>query len=90
MQTDRQAFLSFLLEENKILHKKGVFLHPGVWEDFIDSMSRTRLEDEYNKAIKESDIFIMRFSTKVGKYTEEEFEKAFQQLQENPKPLIYT
>ncbi|MEO1437156.1 MAG: hypothetical protein AAFV80_16560, partial [Bacteroidota bacterium] len=32
------------------------------------------LQAEYNKAIQHSDIFISLFATKVGKYTQEEFE----------------
>ena len=53
-------------------------------------MSRTRLQDEYNKAIQECDIFVSLFFTKVGKYTKEEFETAFQHFQETNKPKVYT
>ena len=53
-------------------------------------MSQTRLQDEYNKAIRECDIFVMLFSNKVGQYTEEEFETAFGQFKATSKPLIYT
>jgi internalin A len=61
-----------------------------LWEDFIDAMSPTRLQEEYNKAIKGCDIFVMLFFSKVGIYTQEEFEKAFGTFKENGKPLIYT
>ncbi len=90
MLNDRLAFKSFIGDENKMLQKQNVFLHLEVWEDFIDAMSATRLQDEYNKAIQSSDIFIMLFCTKVGKYTSEEFEKAFQRFKETSKPFIYT
>jgi hypothetical protein len=53
-------------------------------------MSKDGLQSEYNKAVKESDIFLMLFFTKVGKYTEEEFETAFNQFTEGNKPRIYT
>jgi hypothetical protein len=53
-------------------------------------MSATRLQDEYNKAITECDIFVSLFHTKVGKYTEEEFSTAFATFKENNKPFIYT
>ncbi|MEZ4659850.1 MAG: hypothetical protein R2911_20030 [Caldilineaceae bacterium] len=42
------------------------------WENFLDAMSPTRLQDEYNKAIRACDIFVSLFMTKTGKYTEEE------------------
>ncbi|NUO84274.1 hypothetical protein HUU05_29725, partial [candidate division KSB1 bacterium] len=53
-------------------------------------MSKTRLQEEYNKAIRDCDIFVMLFATKVGRYTREEFETAFKQFQESGKPWIYT
>ena len=53
-------------------------------------MSATRLQDEYNKAVKSCDIFVSLFHTKVGKYTEEEFLKALETFKKNGKPLIYT
>jgi internalin A len=51
---------------------------------------QTRLQDEYNNAIRGSDIFVMLFFTKVGKYTTEEFETAFGEFKATKKPLIYT
>ncbi|MEM8719794.1 MAG: hypothetical protein AAGE84_10860 [Cyanobacteria bacterium P01_G01_bin.39] len=53
-------------------------------------MSANRLQDEYNKAIAGCDIFVSLFHTKVGKYTEEEFSKAYETFKSNDKPLIYT
>ena len=70
--------------------QKDVFLEIIMWEDFLDAMSQTRLQDEYNKAIQGCDIFVMLFSAKVGQYTEEEFEIAFGQFKATKKPLIYT
>ena len=90
LKEDRKEFEIFINRKNKEWHKKGVFLELVIWEDFLDAMSKTRLQDEYNKAINECDIFIMLFFTKVGKYTEEEFEKAFGQFKETGKPIIYT
>ncbi|MCD4723635.1 MAG: hypothetical protein K8R63_02245 [Bacteroidales bacterium] len=53
-------------------------------------MSKTRLQDEYNNVVKQSDIFISLFFTKVGKFTLEEFETAFGQFKKTGKPLVYT
>ena len=90
LKLDREQFEIFINRKNKSLNDKGIFLELVVWEYFLDTMSRTRLQDEYNRAIRESDIFVMLFSTKVGQYTEEEFETAFGQLQSTSRPLIYT
>lgn len=90
LKEDRQQFEIFINRKNKEWHDKGVFLELVVWEDFLDAVSLTRLQDEYNKAIRECDIFLMLFFTKVGKYTEEEFETAFGQFKKTNKPFIFT
>ena len=90
LKENREQFEIFINRKNKEWHHKGVFLELVIWEDFVDAMSKTRLQDEYNKAIKECDIFIMLFFTKVGKYTEEEFETAFGQFKKTNKPFIFT
>jgi hypothetical protein len=90
LKEDREQFEIFINRKNKMWVDKGIFLELIIWEDFLDALSQTRLQDEYNKAIRECDIFVMLFATKVGKYTEEEFETAFGQFKATNKPLIYT
>ncbi len=90
LKSDREQFEIFINRKNKDYIKKEIFLELVLWEDFLDAMSATRLQDEYNKAIAECDIFVSLFHTKVGKYTEEEFFKAFATFKENNKPFIYT
>jgi internalin A len=87
---DRKDFEIFIGRENKRLNREGVFIELVMWEDFIDAMSKTRLQDEYNKAVRDSDIFVSLFFTKVGKYTLEEFETAFGKLKETGRPFVYT
>ena len=87
---DREQFEIFINRENKEYIKQNIFLELNIWEDFIDAVSKTRLQDEYNKVIRECDIFISLFSTKVGLYTAEEFNTAFSQFQASDKPFIYT
>jgi len=87
---DRQAFEIFVNRKNKEWFDKGVFIHLEQWEDFLDAMSRTRLQDEYDKAIHDCDLFVMLFWRKVGLYTREEFETAFGQFQTTNRPFIFT
>jgi hypothetical protein len=61
LKSDRKEFEIFINRKNKDLIKKGFFIELVIWEDFLDAMSRTRLQDEYNKAVKECDIFVMLF-----------------------------
>lgn len=90
LKADREQFEIFINRKNKSWVKKGVFLELIIWEDFLDAVSQSRLQDEYNAAIKSCDLFVMLFFTKVGKYTEEEFETAFGQFKQTNKPFIFT
>ena len=76
---------------NNYYVKKNIYFEIVRWETFAEPISKEGLQSEYNKAVKECDIFVGLFYTKVGKYTELEFDTAFQQLVETSnKPLIYT
>ncbi|MGK7895483.1 MAG: hypothetical protein AB4372_18170 [Xenococcus sp. (in: cyanobacteria)] len=90
LKEDREQFEIFIYRKCKEYKEEGIFLELVIWEDFIDAMSQTRLQDEYNKAITDGDIFVSLFFTKVGKYTKEEFLKAWDTFKVNNKPLIYT
>jgi len=90
LAVDRNEIEIFINRENKKMIEQNTFLHLEIWEDFIDAMSSSRLQDEYNKAVEGADIFVSLFFTKAGKYTEEEFETAYKKFIENGKPLVYT
>jgi len=90
LKDDRKEFEIFINRKNKDWVNQGIYLELIVWEDFLDSVSKTRLQDEYNKSIRECDIFVMLFWTKVGPYTEEEFETAVGQFKATHKPFIFT
>jgi predicted NACHT family NTPase len=76
--------------KNKDWVPKGVHLQLESWEDFLDVMSRDGLQQEYKRTIRECDLFVMLFWTKVGRYTQEEFEAAFGHFRATNRPLILT
>jgi hypothetical protein len=90
LKKDRLEFESFVSRRNNDWVDKGIFLKLFIWEDFLDAMSQTRLQDEYNKAVRIADIFVMLFRSKVGRYTQEEFDTAFHQFKATHKPFIFT
>ncbi len=89
LSAERALFQLRIGSKNKLWHGDGIFLHVDVWEDFIDCLSRTRSQDEYNAAIRQADIFVLLVHTKLGKYSREEFEAAFAQFNTTGKPRIY-
>ncbi|OUC12119.1 MAG: hypothetical protein B0A82_24265, partial [Alkalinema sp. CACIAM 70d] len=90
LKTDREQFEIFINRKNKEYIKNGIFLELVIWEDFLNAMSKTRSQDEYNKAIATCDVFVILCFTKVGQYTEEEFMTALKTFKKSDKPLIFT
>ena len=90
LRDDRDAFDLYLRQQNDRLRKEGFYLEIFRWENFLDAMSETRLQDEYNQQVRNCDIFVSLFKTKTGKFTEEEFDAAHEAFKDVGKPLIYT
>src|SRR5512134_2826191 len=90
LREDRVAFELMIGQLNQEWVPRDIFLHLVVWENFIDAMSKEGLQQEYNKAIKECDIFVLLFFTKVGRYSAEEFETAFGVFHDATNTVIYT
>ena len=90
LKGERDQFDLYFRQQNDKLRKKGIYLKVIRWENFLDAISETCLQDEYNKEVNQCDIFVSLFFTKTGKYTEEEFDTAHQKFQDTGKPLIYT
>ncbi len=90
LEADREGFRKFISLQNERLNQQDISLQIIQWEHFLDAISNTRLQDEYNKAIRECNILLCLFFTKVGKYTAEEFNTAYQIFKETGKPLIWT
>jgi hypothetical protein len=90
LREDRDEFDLYFRQQNDSLLKENIYLQIVRWENFLDSMSETRLQDEYNKAICECDVVVSLFFTKTGKFTDEEFDVAHMQFQSTGRPLIYT
>jgi len=59
------------------------------WENFASSYEDARKQDAYNEAIKSSDVFLMLYWTKVGMYTQEEFEVAIETQKIKSKPYLF-
>jgi hypothetical protein len=90
LQEDRRAFEIMLARLNPQWRSRDITFEIVVWENFIDAMSKEGLQKEYNQAIQDCDVFVMLFFTKVGRYTLEEFEAAFADLEAGTGPKIYT
>jgi hypothetical protein len=87
---ERENFEIEIYRKSKAWSEKGVILNLDIWEDMSGKMSQTSSQDEYNKRVKSSDLFVILVYTKLGMYTEAEFENAYYSFKANNKPFIYT
>jgi internalin A len=90
LRVDRDAFELHFLRKNKDFRRQGFEVEVIRWETSLDAMSDTRMQEEYNKKVRKSDVLVSLFKTKTGKYTEEEFDVAHTAFKDSGKPLIYT
>jgi hypothetical protein len=90
LKPEREQFEIEIYRKCKTWFDKGVFLHLDIWEDMSARMSATGSQSAYNKFVQEADLFVFLAFSKVGMYTEEEFEHAFGQFKSTQKPFIFT
>ena len=90
LKPERDQFEIEIYRKTKAWFDKGIFLYLDIWEDMSARMSATGSQSEYDKFVKEADLFVFLAYTKVGMYTAEEFENAFGQFNSTKKPFIYT
>jgi len=90
LSSERDAFELYLRQQTDHYLKDGIYLKIVRWETFFNDMSPTRLQDEYNRAVQDCDIFVSLFFTKAGQFTEEEFDAAHRQFKASGLPHIFT
>ena len=90
LKEDRDEFELYFRQQNDKLRKKGIYLEVIRWENFLDAMSETSLQDEYNKEVRACDIFVSLFYKKAGSFTNKEFDVAHENFLTHGRPLIYT
>ncbi len=90
LKPERDQFEQEIYRKCKSWFDRGTFLHLDIWEDLSAKMGPEGSQAEYNKYVKEADIFVLLVWTKVGMYTAEEFQKAFGQFTSIKKPFIFT
>ena len=58
LKPEREKFEIEIYRKCKTWFDKGVFLHLDIWEDMSARMSMTGSQSEYNKFVKEADLFV--------------------------------
>ncbi len=84
-----ETFAIFINRENKRLANKNTFLHLEVWEDMDDAFNTTCKQEDYNEYLRKCQLCVVLFWTKVGKYTNQEFDLAYQLFKDTAWPRVY-
>lgn len=89
MMDHREKFSKFIRKENDKLIEDGYYIKLTMWEYDFNKMSKTRIQDEYNREAKDADIFLCLIRSQVGKGTAEELNNVFDNYKKHGKPKIY-
>jgi internalin A len=88
LRDEREKIEQVLSRKNKSLRKQGFLIDLLIWEDDQHIDKSVHSQDDYNIKIKQCDLFVMLFYSKVGKYSFEEFEIAISLFKNKGIPRI--
>ena len=93
LDEDKTRFDLYFSDKNKLYRKRNIDFDQRTWKDFSSSLTRTgRLQDRYNEFLKECDIAVFLFHSRMGQYTLEELREAqaaFEKSGRKPRIFIY-
>ncbi len=90
LREQRNELARFVLGINNHLISQNIYIELELCEELNPAFVLSRKQEEYNNYIRNADYVFFLFLTKVGTYTREEFEVAYQHFQEYQKPHILT
>lgn len=87
---DRVMFGDMIRWLDNVAEKYGQRVYLFKWEDYDAAYNNERKQNEYDREIEDSDVFVALFHIKAGQYTKEEFEEAVKELTKTKKkPKIF-
>ncbi|KPA11545.1 ATPase AAA [Candidatus Magnetomorum sp. HK-1] len=86
LANERNGLGLWINRKNKILLKNNLFIDLVVWEDLLHSFQGQRIQDYFNTEMLACDIVVALFYSKIGAFTKEEFELAYENLKAGKKP----
>ena len=91
LKNDRDAFGNLVRRLNKTYEKRGITLDLFEWEDYDAAFNDKRKQEEYNEAVRKSDLFLAVFHRNAGRFTIEEFDVAVEEYRKKylPKSYVY-
>ena len=93
LDEDKLQMDLYFSQKNKGYRKRAICLEQRTWRDFPSYLSEEHLQNRYDDYIRQCDIVIFLFHTRLGQYTLRELQVAFEQVKasggKRPKIYIY-
>jgi small GTP-binding protein len=86
LKQERERVELELSRRNSLLISQNIYLDLKIWEKAPSDFSITRKQDDFNKLVLESDIFICLIFDRVGEFTKEEVLTAYKGFMKNKRP----
>jgi len=86
LSQERQEMALLIQKENNQLIKQGWYIELVIWEDLLHSFQGERIQDYFNEKMLECDVVVVVIGSKVGDFTQEEFNLAWEHLKKGYKP----
>ena len=83
---ERKELSDLFAHLNRVFKCRGIELEISKWEFLDESMGPLRKQEEYNREIKTCDMCLVLYWTKIGDYTSEELQTAYNELLAGRKP----
>lgn len=93
LDEDKTQMDIYFSQKNKSYQRRYIYFEQRTWKDFPSYLSEEHLQSRYDEYIRQCDIVIFLFHTRLGQYTLRELKVAFEELKKrngkSPKIYIY-
>ncbi|ETR68848.1 MAG: hypothetical protein OMM_04314 [Candidatus Magnetoglobus multicellularis str. Araruama] len=83
LSQERQELALLIQKENNQLIKQGKYLELVIWENLLHSFQGERIQDYFNEKMLECNVIVVIIGQKIGNFTHEEFNVAWEHLKKD-------
>ena len=90
LKEERDEIEKFISRFNDDLIQQKIYVKLVIWEKLSGKFSKDRKQEDFNVEVLKSDIFICLIHDKIGAFSKEEYDAAYEGFKKQGKPeLIY-
>lgn len=90
LKEERNEVEKFISRLNDDLIQKSTYIKLVIWEKLSGKFSNQQKQEDFNDEVRKSDIFICLIHDKIGPFSKEEYDAAYDGFKNKSKPeLVY-